>query len=67
MWMQYPTSEGLFNVDDQYLVGSDLLVKPVTAPGVVKTTVKFPTDDMWYDAETLVKVAGRASGSEGCI
>merc|ERR1719263_2598126 len=26
MWMHYPKTEGLFAVDDQYLVGSDLLV-----------------------------------------
>ncbi len=61
--MQYPKTEGLFAVDDQYLVGSDLLVKPVTAPGVVETAVKFPTDDTWYDAETLMVVA--KSGNPG--
>lgn len=56
--MQYPKTEGLFPVDDQYLIGADLMVKPVTAPGVVESIVKFPTDDIWYDAETLVRVAG---------
>lgn len=54
--MQYPKVESLFDIDDQWLVGSDLLVKPVTAPNVVETVVKFPSDDIWYDAETLVKV-----------
>jgi len=48
-------------VDDQYLVGSDLLVKPVTAPGVVETAVKFPTDDSWYDAESLKIVAEKGN------
>lgn len=57
MWMHYPSTGELFSVDDQYLVGSDLLVKPVTAPNVVESTVKFPTDDCWYDAESLVQVA----------
>eukprot|EP00980_Cylindrotheca_fusiformis_P025970 scaffold15028_cov93-Cylindrotheca_fusiformis.AAC.1 len=28
MWMQYPATESLYNVDDQYLIGADLLVKP---------------------------------------
>jgi alpha 1,3-glucosidase len=57
MWMQYPGTESLYKIDDQYLIGSDLLVKPITAPNVVDTTVKFPTDDTWYDAETLVEVS----------
>ena len=57
MWMQYPKIEALFAVDDQYMIGSDLLVKPVTAPDVVETVVKFPTDDIWYDAESLVEVS----------
>ena len=35
--MEYPKSENFFDVDDQYMIGSDLLVKPVTAPGVVET------------------------------
>lgn len=59
--MQYPKTESLFAVDDQYLIGSDLLVKPVTAPGVVQTSVKFPTDDVWYDAESLVEVSRRGA------
>ena len=53
MWMQYPKTEGLFGIDDQYLIGSDLLVKPVVSAGVTETQVLFPTDDIWYDAESL--------------
>ena len=64
MWMHYPKTEVLFDVDDQYLIGSDLLVKPVTAPGVVESVVKFPTDDVWYDAESLVKVSGKGKADD---
>jgi alpha-glucosidase (family GH31 glycosyl hydrolase) len=46
MWMHYPKTDSLFDVDDQWLIGPDLLVKPVTAPGVVETAVKFPADDV---------------------
>jgi alpha 1,3-glucosidase len=53
MWMQYPETEKLFALDDQYLIGSDLLVKPVTGPGATETEVIFPTDDLWYDVESL--------------
>jgi mannosyl-oligosaccharide alpha-1,3-glucosidase len=57
MWMQYPEIESLYPVDDQFLIGSDLLVKPVTAPGVVESVVKFPGDDAWYDTESLIVVS----------
>ena len=53
MWMQYPDTEQLYDIDDQYLIGSDLLVKPVTAAGVAMSTVLIPTDDIWYNAATL--------------
>lgn len=53
MWMHYPNTAELFATDDQYLIGSDLLVKPVTAAGVTETTVSFPTADIWYDVDTL--------------
>jgi alpha 1,3-glucosidase len=61
MWMQYPTTEAFFKVDDQYLIGSDLLVKPVTEAGVEETEVLFPTDHIWYDALTLKAVSTETS------
>jgi alpha 1,3-glucosidase len=64
MWMQYSQTEALFDVDDQYMIGSTLLVKPVTAPGITETTVKFPTDDKWYDAEKLVVIADEGSAGQ---
>ena len=57
MWMEYPRTEALFATDDQYLVGSDLLVKPVTGAGVTQSTVLFPTADAWYDVDTMERVA----------
>jgi alpha 1,3-glucosidase len=65
MWMNYPETEGLYPVDDQFFVGSDLLVKPVTAPGVVESVVQFPEDDAWYDAETLQLVSNQ--GKKGTV
>jgi alpha 1,3-glucosidase len=61
MWMQYPQIEALFSTDDQYLIGSDLLVKPVTAAGVTETKVQFPSNDMWYDAESLILVSPKGA------
>lgn len=57
MWMQYPDCVELYSVDNQYLIGSDLLVSPVTEAGVTECDVHFPPGHMWYDAETLVRVS----------
>jgi len=56
MWMQYPALENLYGIDDQYIIGSDLLVKPVTDSGVTETTVIFPAEHLWYNVETMKKV-----------
>jgi len=56
MWMEYPDLEELYHVDDQYLVGSDLLVKPVVHPGVTEIEVQFPADHIWYDVDTMSKM-----------
>jgi alpha 1,3-glucosidase len=57
MWMQYPQTEQLFALDDQYLIGSDLLVRPVTASGATDAIVHFPTKDTWYDVDTSMAVS----------
>jgi len=56
MWMQYPALVNLYSLDDQYLIGADLLVKPVTDAGVTETRVIFPTEDTWYDVDTMKKI-----------
>jgi len=53
MWMEYPSSPDLAGVEDQYMVGSDLMVKPITTPGTTSTEVLFPMTHLWYDAESL--------------
>ena len=42
IWMEYPADAKTFAMDDEWLVGSDLLVKPVTAAGVTKTEIYLP-------------------------
>jgi alpha 1,3-glucosidase len=56
MWMQYPEVEGLYGIDDQYLIGSDLLVKPVTEPSVTETEIRFPLKHDWYDVDTMMRM-----------
>lgn len=56
MWMQYPKIPELFSLDDQYFIGSDLLVKPVTSAGTVTSTLQFPLSDCWYDVDTMQQI-----------
>lgn len=62
MWMQYPMCEALYDLDDQYLIGSDLLVKPVTKQGATQVMVSFPAVDRWYDVDTLKVYSPRTLG-----
>lgn len=54
--MQYPDIPELYSVDDQYLIGSDLLVKPVTSAGATASQVLFPQSDCWFDVDTMQRV-----------
>jgi alpha-glucosidase (family GH31 glycosyl hydrolase) len=60
MWVEFPADSALFEVEDQWMVGSDLLVKPVTSAGQSSVTVTLPGSEPWYDAESHVGfTAGR--------
>jgi mannosyl-oligosaccharide alpha-1,3-glucosidase len=63
MWMQYPHAESLFGMDDQYMIGADLLVHPVVKAGATEVDVAFPAKDVWYNVETLV-VASSEGGAD---
>jgi alpha 1,3-glucosidase len=63
MWMQYPKLPEFYSVDDQYLIGSDLLVKPVTSPGVIKSMIHFPSSESWYDVDTMKRVKSATTQS----
>ena len=46
------------DIDDEYLLGPDLLVAPVTAPGITARQVYLPAGD-WYDWHTGERVGGQ--------
>lgn len=64
LWMEFPGEADVFDVDDQWMVGSDLLVKPVTREGATEVDVLFPgSGTIWYDASSLARaVATPAAG-----
>jgi hypothetical protein len=49
LWFQYPNDPRTYLIEDQYLVGRDLLVAPVLTEGVVKRRVYFPNGERWVD------------------
>ena len=58
MFSEFPDDPKTFAMDDQWLVGASLLVKPATAEGQTSVDVYLPLSegtDGWYDFNTLVR------------
>jgi alpha-glucosidase len=49
LWFEYPDDARTYLIEDEYLVGRDLLVAPVVTEAVVKRRVYFPAGDRWVD------------------
>ncbi|XP_030643249.1 neutral alpha-glucosidase C [Chanos chanos] len=53
LWVEFPLEKSIFRVENSYMIGSALLVAPVTDPGVKEVTVLLPgPDELWYDVCT---------------
>ncbi|KAI5631088.1 glycosyl hydrolases family 31 domain-containing protein [Phthorimaea operculella] len=55
LWQEFPREQDTYTIDDQYLLGSSLLVRPVTEPGVTSVKVYLPGKDdntLWYDVDS---------------
>ena len=42
LWANFPSDKNVFTMDDQYMVGNALLVKPVTESGITSMDIYFP-------------------------
>lgn len=42
IWVEFPEETEFYDVDDQHMVGSAIMVKPVTTKGATSIYVKFP-------------------------
>lgn len=58
LWFEYPNDIKTYLIDDQYLVGRDLLVAPVLKEGRTKRDVYFPAGDDWVDWHTGTRYKG---------
>nr|ATU82887.1 secreted Glucosidase-like protein [Pristhesancus plagipennis] len=53
LWAEFPEEEDTFSIENEFLVGNSLLVRPVTESGVSQVSVHFPgKDDIWFDTDT---------------
>lgn len=55
--LEYPNDRRTFNLSDQYLLGSQLLVAPICRPGAEHRAVYLP-EGVWYDFWTGAKYEG---------
>lgn len=59
LWVEYPEDSTTFKMDDQYLIGSALLVKPVVDQGIATMDIYFPgKGEVWYDILDFKTYAG---------
>jgi alpha-glucosidase len=49
LWFEHPDDARTYLIEDEYLVGRDLLVAPVVTESVTKRRVYFPAGDDWVD------------------
>ncbi|XP_048086916.1 neutral alpha-glucosidase AB isoform X2 [Alosa alosa] len=62
LWVEYPKDTATFTMDDQFLIGKDLLVHPVTEEGSRGVTAYLPGHgEVWYDVHTFQKHNGAQS------
>ncbi len=58
LWLDYPTDKGTYLVEDEFLVGPDLLVAPVLSPGATARGVYLPAGTRWVDWYTGTVLEG---------
>ncbi|KAF9585987.1 hypothetical protein BGW38_010628 [Lunasporangiospora selenospora] len=69
MFTEFPEDEAVFDMDDQFMVGDALLVKPVAKPGVTRSSVYFAGSERWFELkdEDLFSSAPAAQQGPGYV
>ncbi|KAJ2666496.1 hypothetical protein IW148_000984 [Coemansia sp. RSA 1199] len=49
MWVEFPRESSLFAEDSAFMVGSAIMVAPVTTAEAQSVRVVFPSHEIWYD------------------
>ena len=64
MFTEFPDNEGTYEMDDQWMLGSSLLVKPVTDEGATSIPILLPGKSDWYELKTLKSHASDESRAQ---
>eukprot|EP01097_Dermamoeba_algensis_P008718 TRINITY_DN5900_c0_g1_i1.p1 TRINITY_DN5900_c0_g1~~TRINITY_DN5900_c0_g1_i1.p1 ORF type:complete len:486 (+),score=95.93 TRINITY_DN5900_c0_g1_i1:1284-2741(+) len=49
LWFDFPQQVQFYDMEEEFMLGSSLLVKAIMDPGVKETDVTFPTGAIWYN------------------
>ncbi|MGZ4808570.1 MAG: glycoside hydrolase family 31 protein, partial [Thermoanaerobaculia bacterium] len=60
LMLEFPSDEGTYGTDDEFLFGSDLLIAPVLTEAATQRSVYLPAGE-WYDYWTGTQYAGGKS------
>ena len=58
LFLQFPDDEAAWEIDDEFLLGADLLVAPVTEAGVTGRRVYLPAGAQWVEIHSGRRVDG---------
>ncbi|XP_051929515.1 neutral alpha-glucosidase AB isoform X1 [Hippocampus zosterae] len=59
LWVEYPQDPATYTLEDEFLIGRDLLVHPVTEEGATGVTAYLPgKEEVWFDVHTFQKHNG---------
>ncbi|KAL3675895.1 hypothetical protein R1sor_025843 [Riccia sorocarpa] len=58
LWMEYPSDKHSFAIDDEFLLGKDILVHGVYSEKAVSEEVYFPGSQPWFDVRTGASYSG---------
>ena len=62
LWFNYPHNADTFAIEDQFMVGSDILVKPISSNELGTTDLFLPSGQPWYDIVTFLPISAAPAG-----
>ncbi|KAG0363319.1 hypothetical protein BGZ54_008209, partial [Gamsiella multidivaricata] len=64
LWFEFPKDPVSWKVEEQFLLGDNVLVSPALTKGQIQVKAFFPGDGQWFDFSTLQAVMGTGAGGK---